>query len=558
MQQLFNKIANAGILSLGLLGGTLLSGLSIVNPAWSAEEIAIRYSAAERTISVADLETYVDTGEIPESLQWYADRLTEEQQATLRAVLQKRFDVPLDEVTTFVERSPSGESILRRLLGLFWGGPNDEALLDALRGSLLLAATDDDGLTLMNVIRQYPLSNMRIDLEVGLEAAAQLKQIVIDDRQIFDAIEQKGAGGITATTSDQLPANFFEPRDAGPWSWEKREISYSNPARGSELIPADVYLPEGLSEPAPLIVFSHGFASSRTAFAYLAEHLASHGFAVVAIEHPGTDSIALQNYIELRADVSGADSFIQRPLDIAAALDHLEQKTADDPDWQGRFLTEDVGIFGHSLGGYTVLAAGGARLDFDYLEQGCQAEQQQVLPFNLSRVLECNMQRVSDPVSDLSDDRIAAVFALSPTTSLLFGPEGMGQIEVPVMMVAGTRDFAAPAVPEQITPFTWLTAEDKYLVLVEPGTHFSFLAGGGGDEDVFKLPEVLLGPDPKFGHPAMQWMTTTFFSTHIKETSEFESFLQELMLPSGTGEFNFALTRSFTQEDIDAALSAGE
>ena len=234
----------------------------------------------------------------------------------------------------------------------------------------------------------------------------------------------------------------------------------------------------------------------------------------------------------------------KRPLDITAVLDELERKVADEPDWQGLVQTENVGIFGHSLGGYTVLASGGAQLDFDYLERGCQAEQELVLPFNLSRVLECNMERVSDPASDLGDDRVAAVFALSPTTSLLFGPDGMGQLQVPVMMVGGTRDFAAPAVPEQIVPFTWLQTEEKYLVLVDPGTHFSFLASGG--EDVFKLPEVLLGPDPKLGHPAMQWMATTFFETHIKESSPYDSFLQELLLPSGTGDFKFALTRSFT------------
>ena len=310
--QVFNPITNyRRSFPTIFFGGTLLAALLIAAPVRSTEELSIRYGPAERSISVEDLDTFVTTGDIPDSLQWYADRLTEEQQATLRAVLQKRFNVPLDDVTTFVERSPSGESILRRLLGLFWGGPSEEALLDALRGSLLLAATDEDGLTLMNVIRQYPLTKMRLDLEVGLQAAERLKEIVITDKQIFAAIEQKGAAGLTATSLQEVPPSFLEPRDPGAFEWEKREISYSNPGRGTELLPADVYLPEGLDEPAPLVVFSHGFASSRVAFAYLAEHLASHGFAVAAIEHPGTDSIALENYIDLGADVPSADVFIQ-------------------------------------------------------------------------------------------------------------------------------------------------------------------------------------------------------------------------------------------------------
>ena len=555
--QLYNKISNHCLPSTSIIGGTLLSAFLMAAPVQSAEELSIRYSAAERSISVEDLDTFVTTGDIPDSLQWYADRLTEKQQATLRAVLQKRFNVPLNDVTTFVERSPSGESILRRLLGLFWGGPSEEALLDALRGSLLLAATDEEGLTLMNVIRQYPLTEIRLDLEVGLQAAEDLKKIVIDSKKIYAAIQKVAAEGLTASSADQLSEEFLAPRDPGLLEWEKREITYSNPARGSVLIPADVYLPQGLEAPASLIVFSHGFASSRTAFAYLAEHLASHGFAVAAIEHPGTDTIAMENYINLGAGVPSAEEFIQRPQDITAILDTLEQKVADDPAWQGVLQTDNVGIFGHSLGGYTVLATGGAQLDFDYLEQGCQAEAQTVLPFNLSRVLECNMERVTDPVTDLGDDRVAAVLALNPTTSLLFGPEGMSQLQVPVMMVSGTNDFAAPALDEQIVPFTWMETEEKYLVLVENGTHFSFLGGGEG-EGVFELPQVLLGPDPKLAHPAMQWMAMTFFETYIGGTDQYESLLQELLVPSSTGDFKYALTRSFTQADIDAALQLAE
>ena len=38
---------------------------------------------------------------------------------------------------------------------------------------------------------------------------------------------------------------------------------------------ADLYLPEGINEPAPLVVITHGFGSSRVHFRYLANHLAN-------------------------------------------------------------------------------------------------------------------------------------------------------------------------------------------------------------------------------------------------------------------------------------------
>ncbi|WP_051039758.1 alpha/beta hydrolase [Synechococcus sp. PCC 7336] len=539
-------------LSLGVLGCVLLSTSLISFPAQSAEEISIRYRVAQRSISVEDLDTFVTTGEIPRSLQWYANRLTEEEQAILRTVLQRPLAVEPNVITTFV-RDPAGESLLRRLLVMFWGGLDDEALFKALRASLVLAATDDTGLTIMNFIQKYPLSQVRIDLNVALEAAEDLKKIIIDSDNIFAAIQQKAI----APSPDQLPPNFTAPGDPGTLTWEKREIAFNNPKRGfQELVTADVYLPQGLDVPAPLIVISHGVASSRATFAYLAEHLASHGFAVAAIEHPDTDALRFQQYINGFAEQPNPKLFVQRPNDITALLDDLEQKIAELPTWQGRLRTDRVGIFGQSLGGYTVLAAGGAQLDFDYLMQSCQDAEKEILPFNLSLLLQCQLQELPQSDGNLRDDRVAAVLAVNPVSSSLFGPRGMSQLQVPIMMVASSHDFVTPAVDEQIVPFTWLETEERYLVFIENGTHFTFLTGS--EDAIVELPKQLIGPDPELAQPTMQWMATTFFETYINGSSEHESFLAELLLPSSSGDFEYALTRSFTQADLDAAVRLSE
>lgn len=71
-----------------------------------------------------------------------------------------------------------------------------------------------------------------------------------------------------------------------------------------------------------------------------------------------------------------------------------------------------------------------------------------------------------------------AVIAVNPITSVVFGQEGMSKIQIPVLMIGGSDDYVAPAVSEQIYPFSWLTSPNKYLMLLEKGTHFSFLASG--------------------------------------------------------------------------------
>ena len=45
--------------------------------------------------------------------------------------------------------------------------------------------------------------------------------------------------------------------------------------------------PDTSGAPYPLIVFSHGWSVSRATNSYLMEHLASYGFVVMAVDHPG-------------------------------------------------------------------------------------------------------------------------------------------------------------------------------------------------------------------------------------------------------------------------------
>ena len=554
--QVLPKTTVNWFVSLGVFGCSLLPAALVGAPAQSAEAISIRFGAAQRAIAIADLETFVSTGEIPRSLRWYSDRLTEEERAGIRAVLREPLTVEANVVRTFVN-SPIGESLLRRFLALFWGGPNEEALFKALRASLVLASLEDGGLTVMNAIRKYPLTQLRIDLGVALTGVEDLKEFFIDDDKIYAAIQEKGATGITAASPDELPANFRVPAEPGPLEWETIEISFNNPERDpSKLVFADVYLPQGLNTPAPLIVVSHGVGSTRSTFTYLAEHLASHGFAVAALEHPDTSALRFEQFVNGFAERPNPRLFIQRPNDITGLLDALERKISEDPAWQGRLKTEGVGIFGQSLGGYTVLAAGGAQLDLDYLAQRCQDEAEKLLPFNLSLLLQCLGLELPSQTADISDDRVAAVLAVNPVSSSLFGPKGMSQLQVPTMMVAGSHDFLTPAVDEQIVPFTWLENDAKYLMFVENGTHFSFLTGG--EDDFIELPQQLIGPDQVLSRPAMQWMATTFFETYINDSSEYRSFLTEFVIQSYTADFKYAVTRSFTQDDLDAAIELVE
>ena len=423
---------------------------------------------------------------------------------------------------------------------------------------MVLAAYDDEGLTLLNAIRKYPLRDLRINLDSVIQASNDLDDILLNSRSLFAYIREKGSRGVTS--EEALLANLTDPRQPGSVEWSTTTLGITNPVRDpGEEVAVDIYLPKDLEEPAPLVVISHGLASNRNTFAYLAEHLASQGYAVAAIEHPATDATRYQQYIAGFEKEPETEVAIRRPLDITALLDYLEQQAANDPAWEGKIRTDRIGLIGHSLGGYTALAAGGAQFDFDYLDQVCSDPNRTILPFNLSLLLQCQVLELPAEEYEIADERVAAILAINPIGSALFGPNGFSQIQIPTMMVAGSNDFFAPAMGEQVKPFTWLKNEHRYLVLVENGTHFSFLPEDSGGEEVFNLPQELIGPDPELAHPALNGLATVFLQTYIVESDTYEPLLTEFSIPTSNGnEFNFALTRSLTESELEEAILTGK
>ncbi|MEQ8515619.1 MAG: hypothetical protein RIC38_08445, partial [Chromatocurvus sp.] len=103
--------------------------------------------------------------------------------------------------------------------------------------------------------------------------------------------------------------------------------------------------------PYPLIVHSHGFTSNHRNGAYLARHLASHGYVVIAVDHPLTHMFA-------PGDPNVRD-VVNQPGDVSFLIDTLTSAPGDiDPALAGKVDGERIGVMGISLGGLTATLAG--------------------------------------------------------------------------------------------------------------------------------------------------------------------------------------------------------
>jgi predicted dienelactone hydrolase len=154
----------------------------------------------------------------------------------------------------------------------------------------------------------------------------------------------------------------------------------------------------------------------------------------------------------------------------------------------------------------------------------------------------------------LKDDRVKAVFAINPLDSTVFGRQGLSQIHVPLMMLAGTNDYFAPPFSEQIYPFTWLTTPHKYLVVMTNGTHFSTL-GGTGRGGALPVPQELVGPDAALAHPSIGALSTAFFKAYLTDRPEYLPYLSQSYVQSLIQTpFSYSIIDSLTAAQLEVSV----
>ena len=117
----------------------------------------------------------------------------------------------------------------------------------------------------------------------------------------------------------------------------------------------------------PLLLFGHMWGGRRTQDTFLAEDLASHGYVVAALDHPGNSArIELASGAVLKSDRAKALSNVEattapairalwtRELDLWTGdnEDVLNRLLASPPTWlAGHIDPSRIGAFGHSFGG---------------------------------------------------------------------------------------------------------------------------------------------------------------------------------------------------------------
>jgi len=505
------------------LGLGSLATLSSQLPGKTAENIFFTYGPIKLTVKVESLEKFVNDGIVDSNLAFLFNLVgtSDTELEKLREAMKFKADVNPLVINRFFHSSV-GEDLLERagnVLNYPWGGNGGYGI----RGALVQAAMDkEEGLTLLNFIKKYP-TDIHLEGEV-VEDRARAVELMVKATEHF-VRELANLSAEEAKTDPPLePSQLAKnnPTKPGPYGVAPKETWHLVDQSRDRHFYVDVYRPQRWKAgQTPVVVISHGLASRPEDFDQIAIKLASYGFLVALPQHPGSDFSLAQAFLQGEASKPYlVADFLDRPKDVSYVIDELERRNQS--EFEGRLNLTEVGVGGHSFGGYTALALAGAEFDWDYLEQECVIGRG--VP-NTALLLQCDALTLPRENYQFRDRRVVAIVAANPVNSAVFGIEGLKKVTIPVVMMGGSYDPATPFVLEQARSFPRLGSQEKYLTLAEGQAHVDFSKLDASVTNMIKSVDNVTLPDPNLLHSYGSSMIVPFLQVHIAKDESYRPYL---------------------------------
>lgn len=234
----------------------------------------------------------------------------------------------------------------------------------------------------------------------------------------------------------------------GPWTLAVAPELFIEQDPGEGGLRFNVYYPEHIKEPVPVLLFSHGNWSNPNQYDELFGHWVSHGYAVIAPLHMDAEGGYLRGTLNMIR--YGNLGLIQaRVEDLKTLLDGLEQVQGMLPADSVQFDHERIAATGHSFGAFNAQQLGGARAwDED-----------------------------AEVYVPSSDSRIRAVLAISPPGPMFdeINEGSWREQRLPTLMTTGTWDSNAMFWPDwraHLLSYETASPGDQYSLVVQGADHY--------------------------------------------------------------------------------------
>lgn len=152
----------------------LAAGVGIVfysTAAAAAQKVVLKYSAIRMTLPLSELEVFAETGKMSPALEMLLSKANKDPEAVRRYLTR-----PVKVSQRFLDQtlnSKVGEVILDEV-GQVIRTPSGNANREALRSALVLSATNDNEITLLETMKNYPTPEVYVEGDRLVEAYGKL------------------------------------------------------------------------------------------------------------------------------------------------------------------------------------------------------------------------------------------------------------------------------------------------------------------------------------------------------------------------------------------------
>ena len=510
---------------ISLLFAGLLPLLSPPPPAAAAQQLRLQLDGLHLPIDLRELEAWSrDPSTAKGELAIWLNLLEPSSRLGLRRLL----NAPVIRDRSFGSQllgSWSGDQMLKQLAELLACGDGcstDRLVLVTLQRLLKSQAS----VSSIELLRALPVELLTLDLDDLLALASQWRQQLQAQYQGFQRLH-----------SLALPLRQYRPpllpTDA---ALLPRRLQLPVAHRKAPL-PLELW-PSANPLTGPWLLLMPGLGGDPEQLNWLAAALAEQGWPVVLLEHPGSDSAAIQDSFAGKRPFPGAESLRDRLADVEAVLAAQRQGALGELG-PGRAGSQGVVLMGHSLGGLVALMAAGMTPE-PGLANRCGRALNHLPVINISRLLQCQIPQLPAPAGaggappgqpsglpatatanananagqvaaePLAHPPVIAVVVYNSFGSLLWPDAGLAPLKLPVLMVGGSLDLITPPIAEQLPVFMHSGHLRSRLVLVQGASHFSPVRLASDGKALFRLGDQLVGIEPLRVQSLLLNVTTEF------------------------------------------------
>ena len=470
------------LVAIGLLSGLLLN-IGFNSSLNAAERFELHFEDMSIPISIDELNNWTkDNNSDDSELANWLNLLGLKSRQGLIKFLQTPF-IKDREMALQLLRSWFGRKMLDEVSGL--------VKLDSDESSATVANTlesllnSKDNVTILDLVSSLPGEVIHLDLDGMVKVAnswrnelQKQQKLLLDLSTLsYDSSEKSEEKYLSAQLQESIYKVFSLPVKHRQ---EPLNIEIWNPSTRNQIR-------------SSWIVFMPGLGGDKSHFRWLARSLSHHGWPVIMLDHPGSDSDTFQALMDGRLPAPGLEVIPNRLSDIREVLIARENGTLEVPG-------SNLILMGHSLGSLTAFLVSGA-VPQSALNERCKKAIADFSLTNLSEILQCQLVEIILPKQEKIKD-LKAIVAINSFGSLLWPKNSSMQINVPVFLTGGTFDLITPANTEQLG---LLLATRKNplsrILLIEGASHFSPIRVRGQlnqsiGKDVFQIGDSLVGFHP--------------------------------------------------------------